>query len=399
MTVASSSVQRTLMASMSPGSGGCPRWSGRRTDPHGACPEPSARTALARADPRGQEVVARLIGGAPHFCCSRSRIPGKRDGSIIDCGVAGGSTETCQAFMGASWVLVSDQQEPCSRVQLRVRPHTTRTSPKASLHNGAAAVAGHPPTLIRRVSGPNVSFGNILDTEPFHCFAHVNPRERSHHARGKRFHMSTAPHRTMARLPVRLLQALLAAVLAAALLSWAGHSQVHAAPGDGSVSDPNISYVGRWDTSSGTAAVPHWTGGYLQTAFTGTTVKVKARDAVNFYASIDGGADVFYAGVKGTVNLTPQPAARGQPHPPGLLPLRRHRLPGPRAGRRRAYDQPARAVRAHRVRRRLHHRRRPHRPARARLVRLEDRRAAAACGTPRSPARATASSPSPAARA
>jgi lysophospholipase L1-like esterase len=123
--------------------------------------------------------------------------------------------------------------------------------------------------------------------------------------------MSTAPHRTMARLPVRLLQALLAAVLAAALLSWAGHSQVHAAPGDGSVSDPNISYVGRWDTSSGTAAVPHWTGGYLQTAFTGTTVKLKTRGAVNFYASIDGGADVFYAGVKGTVNLTSRPLPAG----------------------------------------------------------------------------------------
>ncbi|MDW6058867.1 hypothetical protein SAZ11_13525 [Streptomyces sp. FXJ1.4098] len=76
------------------------------------------------------------------------------------------------------------------------------------------------------------------------------------------------------------------------------------------MTDPNISYVGRWDVSSGTAAVPNWTGGYLQTAFTGTTVKVKARDAVNFYASVDGAADVFYAGVKGTVNLTRRPSPR-----------------------------------------------------------------------------------------
>ncbi|MFD8380946.1 GDSL-type esterase/lipase family protein [Streptomyces sp. NPDC059679] len=81
--------------------------------------------------------------------------------------------------------------------------------------------------------------------------------------------------------------------------------------GNGSVTDPNISYVGRWDVSSGTAAVPNWTGGYLQTAFTGTTVKVKARDAVNFYASVDGAADVFYASVKGTVNLTPQALPQG----------------------------------------------------------------------------------------
>ncbi|MGW7756944.1 GDSL-type esterase/lipase family protein [Streptomyces violaceusniger] len=81
--------------------------------------------------------------------------------------------------------------------------------------------------------------------------------------------------------------------------------------GNGSVTDPNIVYTGRWDLGSATAAVPNWTGGYLQTAFTGTTVKIKARDAVNFYASVDGGADVFYAGVRGTVNLTPTPLPQG----------------------------------------------------------------------------------------
>ncbi|GAA2304648.1 hypothetical protein SVIO_084370 [Streptomyces violaceusniger] len=84
-----------------------------------------------------------------------------------------------------------------------------------------------------------------------------------------------------------------------------------AALGNGSVTDPNIVYTGRWDLGSATAAVPNWTGGYLQTAFTGTTVKVKAREAVNFYASVDGGPDVFYAGVKGTVTLTPQPLPQG----------------------------------------------------------------------------------------
>ncbi|MFK4188032.1 GDSL-type esterase/lipase family protein [Streptomyces sparsogenes] len=97
------------------------------------------------------------------------------------------------------------------------------------------------------------------------------------------------------------------------------HAAAHATPaahathalGNGSVTDPNISYVGRWDVGSGTAAVPNWTGGYLQTAFTGTTVKVRARDAVNFYASVDGGADVFHAGVRGTVDLTPRPLPQG----------------------------------------------------------------------------------------
>ncbi|WP_211591914.1 cellulose binding domain-containing protein [Microbispora sp. H10836] len=81
--------------------------------------------------------------------------------------------------------------------------------------------------------------------------------------------------------------------------------------GDGSPPDPDITYVGRWDTASSTGYVPNWAGAYLATAFTGTTVKIKQRDAVNMYVSIDGGADVFYAGVKGTVNLTPAPLPAG----------------------------------------------------------------------------------------
>ncbi|MEW2399292.1 GDSL-type esterase/lipase family protein [Streptomyces sp. NPDC046862] len=127
--------------------------------------------------------------------------------------------------------------------------------------------------------------------------------------------MQTSPHQEFRparpRPSGRGVAALLTAVLVACLLSLAGASRAHAAAGDGSVSDPNIAYVGRWDTGSGTTAVANWTGAYVQTSFTGTTVKVKARDAVNFYASIDGGPDVFHAGVRGTVNLTPQPLPAG----------------------------------------------------------------------------------------
>ncbi|WP_319052595.1 SGNH/GDSL hydrolase family protein [Streptomyces europaeiscabiei] len=119
--------------------------------------------------------------------------------------------------------------------------------------------------------------------------------------------MQTSPHRSRRRG----LAAVLTAVLVACLVSLAGITHAHAAPGDGSVLDPNIAYVGRWDTSSGTTAVANWTGAYVQTSFTGTTVKVKARDAVNFYVSVDGGPDVFHAGVRGTVNLTPRPLASG----------------------------------------------------------------------------------------
>ncbi|WLW57357.1 GDSL-type esterase/lipase family protein [Streptomyces sp. YU58] len=123
--------------------------------------------------------------------------------------------------------------------------------------------------------------------------------------------MQITPHHLSSHHVRRTLPALLTVVLLACLLSLTGGSPARAAAGDGSVSDPNIVYVGRWDTGSGTAAVPGWTGAYLQTSFTGTTVKVRARDAVNLYVSIDGGPDVFHAGVRGTVNLTPRPLSSG----------------------------------------------------------------------------------------
>lgn len=84
-----------------------------------------------------------------------------------------------------------------------------------------------------------------------------------------------------------------------------------AALGNGAPTDRNIAFVGRWDTGNSAAYVPSWTGAYLETLFTGTTVRINQRDAVNLYASIDGGEYAFYAGVRGAVNLTPQPLARG----------------------------------------------------------------------------------------
>jgi lysophospholipase L1-like esterase len=83
-----------------------------------------------------------------------------------------------------------------------------------------------------------------------------------------------------------------------------------AATGDGSVADSNIKYIGRWDTSTGTA-IGNWAAPYLRTAFTGTTIKIKLRDSANIYVSIDGRPDTFFQGVRGTVNLTPTPLAAG----------------------------------------------------------------------------------------
>ncbi|HEX6359894.1 SGNH/GDSL hydrolase family protein [Actinophytocola sp.] len=75
--------------------------------------------------------------------------------------------------------------------------------------------------------------------------------------------------------------------------------------------DSNIRYFGRWNTSSSTAFVSEWAGAYVLVGFTGTTVKLRQRNSIDLFASIDGGPDVSYRNVSGTVNLTPTPLAAG----------------------------------------------------------------------------------------
>lgn len=82
--------------------------------------------------------------------------------------------------------------------------------------------------------------------------------------------------------------------------------------GPGSPADPNVRYFGRWDTTVPTGYTSGWAGAYVKVGFTGTTVRLKQRNAIDLYASIDGGADVTYAGVKGTVDLTPTRLAAGR---------------------------------------------------------------------------------------
>ncbi|MEV4117005.1 hypothetical protein, partial [Nonomuraea sp. NPDC049695] len=88
-------------------------------------------------------------------------------------------------------------------------------------------------------------------------------------------------------------------------------SPAEAATGDGSPTDANISFTGRWDTSVPTAYVPYWAGTYLTTGFTGRTVRLSQRNTIDLYYSIDGGAWVYIQNVRGTVNLTPAPLAAG----------------------------------------------------------------------------------------
>jgi lysophospholipase L1-like esterase len=88
--------------------------------------------------------------------------------------------------------------------------------------------------------------------------------------------------------------------------------EASAAAGDGRPTDPNITFVGRWDTGNSGAYVPGWAGAYLSTGFTGTTVKLLQRNNIDLYYSIDGSADKYLTNVSGTVNLTPARLASGK---------------------------------------------------------------------------------------
>jgi len=81
--------------------------------------------------------------------------------------------------------------------------------------------------------------------------------------------------------------------------------------GHGAPTDPNVKYFGRWNTADSTAYVSEWAGAYLVVGFTGRTVQLKQRNAIDFFVSVDGGPDVSYVNRSGTVNLTPTPLAAG----------------------------------------------------------------------------------------
>jgi lysophospholipase L1-like esterase len=97
---------------------------------------------------------------------------------------------------------------------------------------------------------------------------------------------------------------------AAAQTGFTGTRVKAAAPGQ--PGDPNIKFVGRWDTtSSATAYTPYWAGAYYRAGFTGRTVKLKQRNTIDLWARIDNGPVRFYDDVKGTVNLTPTALSPG----------------------------------------------------------------------------------------
>jgi GDSL-like Lipase/Acylhydrolase family/Carbohydrate esterase 2 N-terminal len=94
------------------------------------------------------------------------------------------------------------------------------------------------------------------------------------------------------------------------LTGWFVPAPALAATGDGTPTDPNLSFVGRWNKSNAAAYVPYWAGAYLRTGFTGRTVKLRQRNTVDLWASIDGKPFTAFKG-SGTINLTPVALAAG----------------------------------------------------------------------------------------
>ena len=70
--------------------------------------------------------------------------------------------------------------------------------------------------------------------------------------------------------------------------------------------DPNIKFIGRWDSSNSAIYNSYWSGAYFETSFTGTSIKLKMAGFSGMHISIDHGPDhIYYVGPSGIVNPTP----------------------------------------------------------------------------------------------
>jgi lysophospholipase L1-like esterase len=73
--------------------------------------------------------------------------------------------------------------------------------------------------------------------------------------------------------------------------------------GNGSLTDPNLEFYGRWDVDDASWYTMGWAGGYVETAFTGSSIGVRLRGAIDMYYSVDGGAETWMRNVSGNVTV------------------------------------------------------------------------------------------------
>lgn len=75
------------------------------------------------------------------------------------------------------------------------------------------------------------------------------------------------------------------------------------ATGTGRPNDPNLQYYGRWNLSNSSYYAMGWAGGYLDARFTGSSIGVRQRNAIDLFYSIDGGPLRWRRNVSGNVTL------------------------------------------------------------------------------------------------
>jgi lysophospholipase L1-like esterase len=73
--------------------------------------------------------------------------------------------------------------------------------------------------------------------------------------------------------------------------------------GNGRPNDQNIQYNGRWNRSDTSWYAMGWAGGYLDARFTGSSIGVRQRNAIDLYYSIDGAAPQWRRNVSGNVTI------------------------------------------------------------------------------------------------
>ena len=75
------------------------------------------------------------------------------------------------------------------------------------------------------------------------------------------------------------------------------------AAGTGRPNDPNIQYYGRWNASDPAYPAMGWAGGYLEARFTGSSIGVRQRNAIDLYYAVDQAPPQWRRNVSGTVAL------------------------------------------------------------------------------------------------
>ncbi|MFC4628424.1 RICIN domain-containing protein [Promicromonospora alba] len=72
--------------------------------------------------------------------------------------------------------------------------------------------------------------------------------------------------------------------------------------GNGSVTDSNLQYYGRWRTD-GSWRTMGWAGGYVEAAFTGSSIGVRLRNTIDVYYSVDGAPEQWHRNVTGNLTI------------------------------------------------------------------------------------------------